>query len=82
PNTGAENYTGYWHVGGDVTWGPGGNEFAGTIDEVAVYSTVLPPATIADHYSLGTDGAPANKLPSAEFTSQVSKLKVDVDGTA
>ncbi|MDN3444169.1 PKD domain-containing protein [Microbacterium sp. APC 3901] len=82
PNTSAQSYSGYWHVGGDVTWGPGGNEFAGTIDEVAVYSSVLSPAAVADHYSLGSEGAPANKLPSADFTSQVSKLKVDVDGSA
>ncbi|MDN3444170.1 PKD domain-containing protein [Microbacterium sp. APC 3901] len=76
------NYTGYWHVGGDVSWGPGGNTFLGTIDEVAVYPSVLPAATVTDHYSLGRDGVTVNKLPSASFASQASKLKVDVDGSA
>ncbi|MFB4351496.1 PKD domain-containing protein, partial [Microbacterium sp. CR_7] len=81
-NTAAENYTGYWHVGGDVSWGPGANEFRGSIDEVAVYSSVLSPATVADHFSLGREGAPANQLPVAEFSSQVSKLAVTVDASA
>ena len=30
---------------------PGGQPFAGTLDEVAVYTTVLSPATIAAHYN-------------------------------
>jgi hypothetical protein len=32
--------------------------WSGTIDEVAVYDTALPPATIAAHYRLGTDVHP------------------------
>ncbi|MEV7631667.1 PKD domain-containing protein [Microbacterium sp. NPDC089318] len=82
PNSQAENYTGFWHVGGDVTWGPGGNEFAGVIDEVAVYPVVLDPTAVADHYSLGTDGAPANVLPTASFEATSDKLAVAVDASA
>ena len=41
PQTEAQDYTGYWRVGGDNHLGLGSPFFAGTIDEVAVYSTVL-----------------------------------------
>ena len=41
PQTQAEGYTGYWKVGGDVTWGSSSNYFDGTIDEVAVYLSEL-----------------------------------------
>ena len=41
PQTGAQDYTGYWKVGGDVTWGSSSAYFAGAIDEAAVYPTVL-----------------------------------------
>ncbi|WP_186307625.1 LamG-like jellyroll fold domain-containing protein, partial [Microbacterium sp. 1.5R] len=77
----AASYTGYWHVGGDVSWGPGANPFLGTIDEVAVYPSVLSATTVSDHYSLGRTGTTVNKLPVAEFSSQVSKLAVSVDAS-
>jgi hypothetical protein len=34
-----------------------GNYFAGTLDEVAVYTSVLTPTTISNHYQLGTSPA-------------------------
>ena len=37
----AQPYSGYWKVGGDVTWGSSSNYLAGTIDEAAVYSYEL-----------------------------------------
>ena len=40
----------------NITFGrmnPGGQPYAGTLDEVAVYTTVLSPATIAAHYNSG-----------------------------
>ena len=40
PQTGAQDYNGYWRVGGDNSPGAGqptSNYFAGTIDEAAVY---------------------------------------------
>ncbi|NKF32223.1 hypothetical protein HER21_37990, partial [Pseudomonas sp. BGM005] len=81
-NKTAGNYTGFWHVGGDVSWGPGGNTFLGAIDEVAVYPSVLSAVAVSDHYSLGRDGVTVNKLPTASFAAQASKLKIDVDGSA
>jgi hypothetical protein len=57
PNTGAENYDGYWRVGGDNLNGwptrPTSNYFAGTIDEVAVYGTALSAAQVALHGPVG-----------------------------
>lgn len=77
----AQDYTGYWHVGGDVTWGPGDWEFDGQIDEVAVYPMPLAASDIVQHYALGATGTPANVPPTASFTSEVTKLAVAVDGT-
>ena len=80
--TGAQDYTGYWHVGGDVTWGPGDYEFDGTIDEVAVYFAPLTANDVLQHYALGSTGAPINLPPTASFTASATKLKVDVDASA
>jgi len=50
--TGAQNLTGYWRVGGDKTWaGATTNYLAASIDEVAVYPTVLSAARVSAHYS-------------------------------
>ncbi|WP_435178528.1 LamG-like jellyroll fold domain-containing protein [Actinacidiphila sp. bgisy145] len=56
--TGSQAYTGYWRVGGDNLNGwpnrPTSDDFAGSIDEAAVYPTVLTAAQVAKHYTLGT----------------------------
>ena len=78
--TQAQGYTGHWRIGGDNTWGPQ-PWFNGTLDEVAVYSTALSPATVAHHYALGTDTPPPNLVPVAAFTSSVTNLSVAVDGS-
>ncbi|QIG38801.1 PKD domain-containing protein [Microbacterium sp. 4R-513] len=80
-HTDAQDYTGYWHVGGDVTWGPGDWEFDGTIDEVAVYMQPITAAQVAQHYTLGSNAQPANATPTANFTQTTTKLKVDVDAS-
>ena len=48
-NTVAQAYNGYWRVGGDSSWS-GANFFTGTIDDVAIYPTVLTTAQIRQHY--------------------------------
>ena len=51
-----QNYDGYWRVGYESTdgWsGHGNNFFTGTIDEAAVYPTVLGPSRVAAHYLAG-----------------------------
>jgi hypothetical protein len=59
PNTSAENYTGYWRLGSDNTWGGSStNDFSGELDEVAVYPTVLSAATVQQHWAIATGAAP------------------------
>lgn len=58
PNqTTAQGYWGSWKVGGDQlnAWPlrPSSNYFAGSIDEFAVYPTVLSATQVTDHYELG-----------------------------
>jgi PKD repeat protein len=82
PTTTPQNYSGYWHVGGDVTWGGNGWEFRGDIDEVAVYPVQLSAAVAASHYQIGANVQPPNEAPTASFTTSVSDLTVSVDGSA
>jgi hypothetical protein len=60
--TTAQSYTGYWRLGGDNLNGwtdaedseapaPPSSYFAGTLDEVAVYSQVLIASQVATHYA-------------------------------
>jgi PKD repeat protein len=80
PQTSAQDYTGYWKVGGDRTWSSSSPYFNGTIDEVAVYPTVLTASQVATDYSLGSPAA-ANKAPVAAFTTNVANRVVTFDGT-
>ncbi len=83
PQTQAQDYTGYWRVGGDNDWGGSSPWFNGTIDEVAVYSKALSNSDIASHYALGTGGnpPPTNHDPVAAFTSSTSNLTASFNGT-
>ncbi|MCU1431107.1 MAG: hypothetical protein JWP95_212, partial [Actinotalea sp.] len=79
--TEAQDYTGYWRIGGDNHWGCCSPFLAGTIDEVAVYSHVLTPSVVANHYALGTSTPAANQAPTASFTAGTSSMTVSVDGS-
>jgi PKD repeat protein len=83
PQTGAQSYSGHWKVGSDNTWGPQ-PYFAGTIDEVAVYSRALPAAEVSEHYRLGGGAAPVvpNKAPVAAASVTAKDLTVAADGSA
>ncbi|SFF00239.1 Concanavalin A-like lectin/glucanases superfamily protein [Actinacidiphila alni] len=56
--TTSQNFNGYWRVGGDNLNGwpsqPSSNFFAGSIDEAAVFPTVLSASQVANQYALGT----------------------------
>ncbi len=78
PQTGQQVYDGYWRLGGDTAWN-GTAYFNGTIDEAAVYGTVLAPAKISAHYH-ASPVAPAG--PVASFTSSVTNLSVSFDASA
>lgn len=78
PQTQAQDYTGFWRIGGDVTWGPQ-PWFAGTLDDAAVFSKALTAGQISQLYALG---AGTNAAPTASFTSSVNKLAVSFDASA
>ena len=77
-----ENYTGYWRVGGDNTWGSSSQTLIGSIDDVAVYGAPLDAQTVALHHALGTTGEEPNAAPTASFTTDVTNLGVAVDASA
>ena len=59
--TSAQQYSGYWRIGGDSAWG-GDNYFDGSIDDVAVYANPLSVQQVNDHWV--ASGRPSI-LPSA-----------------
>ena len=68
--TTAQNFTGYWHVGCQnvsTSWAnyPNSFYFDGTIDEVAVYTTVLDAPTVQSHYRSGAAAPGYDSLVSA-----------------
>ncbi len=78
--TDAQAYDGFWRVGGDNHWGCCSPFLAGTIDEAAVYSSVLSQATVADHFAKGGGSVP-NQAPTAAFTHTENLRAVSVDGS-
>ena len=78
--TDAQAYDGFWRVGGDNHWGCCSAFLDATIDEAAVYSSVLSPTTIADHFAKGGGNVP-NQNPTAAFTHTETDLKVSADGS-
>ncbi|RWZ50892.1 PKD domain-containing protein [Labedella phragmitis] len=81
PQTSAQDYTGYWRIGGDTTWGGTAPYFTGTIDEVAVYSAPLTADQVKQHNDLGLGIAP-NQPPTASFTAATTDLSVSLDASA
>ncbi|WP_123380363.1 LamG-like jellyroll fold domain-containing protein, partial [Pseudokineococcus lusitanus] len=80
PETGAQDYAGFWRVGGDSGWGGHSSAyFEGRIDEVAVYSTVLPADRVAAHHAVGK--VPFDEPPTAAFTATSDGTAVAVDAS-
>ncbi len=76
---GPQGYDGYWRLGADSTWGGNSGTFTGSLDEAAVYPTVLSAARVNAHYQVG---APQNTKPVAAFSSTHSDLVATFDATA
>ncbi|MEU7554187.1 DNRLRE domain-containing protein [Streptomyces sp. NPDC044571] len=59
-----ENFSGYWHAGGDSLGGwpdrPTSDYWAGRLDETAVYPSILSAAQVQNHYTLAS--APADSV--------------------
>jgi PKD repeat protein len=81
PQTSAQNYTGYWRIGGDNTWGSSSPYFNGQLDEAAVYSSALSGARIKAHYE-AVVGAIPNTAPHAAFTETGDDLTAAFDATS
>jgi PKD repeat protein len=81
PQTAAQDYTGYWRVGGDTTWGSSSANLIGTLDETAVYSRELSTSEIAAHYALGKGESIPNQPPVPMISATTSDLTVSVDGS-
>jgi PKD repeat protein len=79
--TSAQDYSGYWRVGGDNHWGCCSPFVSATIDDAAVYNGVLSPAQVATHFSLGNTVVPPNQAPVAAFTSSAANLVASFDGS-
>ncbi|HEV2888720.1 MAG TPA: Ig-like domain-containing protein, partial [Jatrophihabitans sp.] len=86
-----QNYSGYWRVGGDNlnAWPdqPSSAYFAGTIDEVAIYDSVLSAAQVDAHYTASGRSGPDVLAPSTAITApadgaSVSAGAVTVTATA
>ncbi|MCW2527026.1 MAG: wcoG [Pseudonocardiales bacterium] len=76
-NTSAENNSEYWRIGGDTAWNSTYG-FAGTIDEVAIYSSVLTPAQISAHFAAASV---VNTPPTASFTKTPTNLDASFDAS-
>jgi PKD repeat protein len=76
----AQNYRGYWRIGGDSAWS-GAAYFDGRIDEVAVYPGTLTSAQVADHHATGTGTTAPNQAPTAAFTQTGKDLSLSVNAS-
>ena len=81
PQTGAQDYAGYWRIAGDNVWNGTDPFFSGTLDEVAVYPTPLTNAQVQNHWELGTGVVP-NVAPTASFTGSAVDLHAQFDASA
>ncbi|WP_054010242.1 PKD domain-containing protein [Arthrobacter sp. ERGS1:01] len=83
--TAGQSYSGYWRIGGDNlgSWPspPTSNYIAATIDEAAIFPTVLTPQSVTNEYNLGKTGV-GNQPPVAAFTATPANLAVAFDGGA
>ncbi|WP_374311544.1 PKD domain-containing protein [Microbacterium sp.] len=80
--TGAQDYEGYWRIGGDNIGGwpsqPASFYFAGQLDDFSAYSRTLSANEVDDHYRIAKD------LPTtqAQFTVTGTGASRTFDGTA
>jgi large repetitive protein len=83
--TTSQSYTGYWHVGGDSGWSDDGNDFTGSIDEVAIYPYALSAAQVENDDQIGTGQSTTPTAPPAPSTPTVtssSSTSADISWSA
>ena len=81
PEAGAQDYSGYWRIGGDTTWGSSSPYFTGYLDEVAIYGSALTPAQVEQHYEIGADVEvpDPNVPPTADFTYEADHRTIEFE---
>jgi len=71
PNiTTAQNYSGYWRIGGDTSWN-GSSFLAGSIDDVSVYPTALTQTQANNQFVAAGYASQLNSAPSDNYGSRV-----------
>ncbi len=81
----AQVFNGYWHIGGDAVsgWpGAGSDNFAGDIDDVAVYGRALTASEVTLHHGTGISGTIPNLPPTASFTATGGELTASFNASA
>ena len=78
--TSAQDYAGFWRLGGDAVPGDGSVWLNGSIDEVSTYAKALTPAQVADHYT-DVKGTAPTAAPAARFASACTGLSCSYDAT-
>jgi fibronectin type 3 domain-containing protein len=77
-----QSYAGNWHVGGDNMNGwpnkPSSNYFAGTIDDTAVYPSVLSAQQVANHYQLAGGSVTVPVAPADAYGAKVFSQSPDL----
>jgi PKD repeat protein len=76
-------YSGVWRIGGDNVpsgWPnrPTSTYLSGSIDEVAVYGSVLSPAKVAEHFVAGGGSSPLPAAPTDGYGKAVHELEPDL----
>lgn len=81
-NSAAQNYTGYWKLGSDNTWGGHSDttQFIGEVDEAAIYPRALSASEIRTHFRAGGGQVP-NQPPTAAFTASTNALDANFDAS-
>jgi hypothetical protein len=79
PNTGAQNYSGYWRLAYDDLTGwpsaPTSSYFNGSLDEVKIYSRELSSTEVSNEYAAGSAGVvSAQTIP--QITAGISQTAV------
>ncbi|MCV2395824.1 PKD domain-containing protein, partial [Actinotalea sp. M2MS4P-6] len=75
--TAGQAYQGYWRVGGDTGW-DGTSYFAGDIDDVAIYPTVVDYQTVVDHFTAGGGTVELPPVPADAYGAAVQSLLPDL----
>jgi PKD repeat protein len=74
--TTGQAYSGYWRVGGDSSWS-GGNYFAGSVADVAVYPTALSATAVKNHWNASGNGT-ASAGPADAYGARVYQDQPDL----